>query len=110
VAQTFGHLVRSGAQPGFRRDVGLVALTFVSLGSIIGSGWLLAVLPAATAAGGASVLSWALTGLVMSLSVRSGEGLLQRAEVPQEATSGPQLPSAARPQRIHSPSRWGGRD
>lgn len=65
MAQTFGHLVRSGAQPGFRRDVGLVALTFVSLGSIIGSGWLLAVLPAATAAGGASVLSWALTGLVI---------------------------------------------
>jgi amino acid transporter len=65
VAQTLEHRARSGEQPGFRRDVGLVALTFVSLGSIIGSGWLLAVRPAATAAGGASVLSWALAGLII---------------------------------------------
>lgn len=57
----------SGAQPGFRREVGLVALTFVSLGSIIGSGWLLAALTAATSAGGASVVSWALAGVIIML-------------------------------------------
>ena len=31
----------SQGQPGFRREVGLLALMFISLGSIIGSGWLL---------------------------------------------------------------------
>jgi amino acid transporter len=62
--------VRSGAseaQPGFRRDVGLMALMFVSLGSIIGSGWLLGALTAATSAGGASVVSWVLAGVIIVL-------------------------------------------
>ncbi|GAA1192753.1 APC family permease [Pseudonocardia alaniniphila] len=40
---------------------------FISLGSIIGSGWLLGALTAASAAGGASVLSWLLAGAVMVL-------------------------------------------
>jgi amino acid transporter len=53
--------------PGFRRDVGVMALTFVSLGSIIGSGWLLGALSAATAAGGASIVSWVLAGLIIVL-------------------------------------------
>ena len=57
----------SGAQPGFRRDVGLTALMFVSLGSIIGSGWLLGALTAATSAGGASIASWLLAGVVIVL-------------------------------------------
>ncbi|MCH6165119.1 APC family permease [Pseudonocardia alaniniphila] len=39
----------------------------VSLGSIIGSGWLLGELTASSAAGGASVLSWVLAGAVMVL-------------------------------------------
>jgi amino acid transporter len=54
-------------QPGFRREVGLLALTFVSLGSIIGSGWLLGALTAATSAGGASIVSWALAGAIIVL-------------------------------------------
>ncbi len=45
-----------------KRDVGLVGLTFVSLGSIIGSGWLLGALTAAKAAGPASLVSWVLAG------------------------------------------------
>ncbi|GAA1296773.1 APC family permease [Pseudonocardia xinjiangensis] len=55
------------AVPGLRRDVGPIPLMFISLGSIIGSGWLLGALTAATAAGGASVLSWLLAGAVMVL-------------------------------------------
>ena len=57
----------SEAPPGFRRDVGLMALMFISLGSIIGSGWLLGALTAATAAGGASIVSWALAGVIIVL-------------------------------------------
>lgn len=62
--------VRAGAAepaPGFRRDVGFVALMFVSLGSIIGSGWLLGALTAATTAGGASIVSWVLAGVIIVL-------------------------------------------
>ncbi|MBV9162183.1 MAG: APC family permease [Pseudonocardiales bacterium] len=40
---------------------------FVSLGSIIGSGWLLGALTAATSAGGASIVSWALAGMIIVL-------------------------------------------
>jgi amino acid transporter len=54
-------------QPGFRREVGLMALMFVSLGSIIGSGWLLGALTAAVSAGGASIVSWALAGVIIVL-------------------------------------------
>ncbi|MEU7876007.1 APC family permease [Dactylosporangium sp. NPDC049140] len=50
-----------------RREVGLWGLTFVSLGSIIGSGWLLGALSAAQAAGPASLLSWLLAGAMLVL-------------------------------------------
>ncbi len=50
-----------------RRAVGLRGLTMISLGSIIGSGWLLGALTAAKVAGGASILSWILGGLVLAL-------------------------------------------
>ena len=45
---------------------------------------------------------------LMSLSVRPGQGLLRYAEVPQQATSGPKLPSTAHPQRIHTPPAGAG--
>jgi amino acid transporter len=59
----------SGVQdtPRLRRDVGLFGLTFVSLGSIIGSGWLLGALTAAQAAGPASLISWVLAGAILAL-------------------------------------------
>jgi amino acid transporter len=47
--------------------VGLRGLTLISLGSIIGSGWLLGALTAAKVAGGASLLSWILAGAVLAL-------------------------------------------
>jgi amino acid transporter len=49
------------------RKVGLRALTMVSLGSIIGSGWLLGALHASEVAGAASSLSWLLGGLVLAV-------------------------------------------
>ncbi|HUK73100.1 MAG TPA: APC family permease [Streptosporangiaceae bacterium] len=49
------------------RAVGLRGLTMISLGSIIGSGWLLGALTAAKVAGGASILSWIIAGLVLAL-------------------------------------------
>ncbi len=50
-----------------RRQVRLSGLTMISLGSIIGSGWLLGALTAAKAAGGASIISWIIGGLVIAL-------------------------------------------
>jgi len=50
-----------------KRDVGYWGLMFVSLGSIIGSGWLLGALNAAKVAGPASVLSWVLAAFMLTL-------------------------------------------
>lgn len=50
-----------------RRSIGFYGLMFVSLGSIIGSGWLLGALNAAEVAGPASVLSWLLAAFMLSL-------------------------------------------
>ncbi len=47
------------------RSIGFWGLTFVSLGSIIGSGWLLGALYAAEKAGGASIISWALAAIML---------------------------------------------
>src|SRR2546426_2987981 len=52
---------------GLRRSVGFYGLVFVSLGSIIGSGWLLGALNAAQVAGPASVLSWVLAACMLAL-------------------------------------------
>ncbi|HEX4449604.1 MAG TPA: APC family permease [Kofleriaceae bacterium] len=49
------------------RSVGFWGLMFVSLGSIIGSGWLLGALNAATVAGPASVLSWMLAAAMLAV-------------------------------------------
>src|SRR6266513_576694 len=52
---------------GLKRSVGFYGLMFVSLGSIIGSGWLLGALNAAKVAGPASILSWLLAGAMLPL-------------------------------------------
>jgi amino acid transporter len=56
-----------GEALGLRRTVGFWGLMFVSLGSIIGSGWLLGALGAAQAAGPASLLSWILAGAMLAV-------------------------------------------
>ena len=54
--------------PGhLKRTVGFYGLMFVSLGSIIGSGWLLGALNAAKVAGPASVISWILAAAMLTV-------------------------------------------
>lgn len=50
-----------------KRSVGFYGLMFVSLGSIIGSGWLLGALNAAQVAGPASVVTWILAAGMLAL-------------------------------------------
>src|SRR2546429_1083867 len=52
---------------GLQRSVGFFGLMFVSLGSIIGSGWLMGALNAAKVAGPASILSWILAACMLAL-------------------------------------------
>lgn len=54
-------------QQAFRKELGLVDLTFASLGGIIGSGWILAALNAASVAGPGSLLSWIIGGIAILL-------------------------------------------
>jgi amino acid transporter len=64
---TTGTTAGKGAGGHLRRDVGFWGLLFVSLGSIIGSGWLLGALTAATLAGPASLLSWVLAAIMLAI-------------------------------------------
>lgn len=50
---------------GLQRAIGFWGLMFISLGSIIGSGWLLGALYAAEKAGPASLISWVIAGAMM---------------------------------------------
>lgn len=50
---------------GLQRTVGFWGLMFVSLGSIIGSGWLLSALSATQTAGPAAILSWVLAAAML---------------------------------------------
>lgn len=51
---------------GLHRTVGFWGLSFVSLGSIIGSGWLLGALTAATiAGGGGSLVTWVIAAIML---------------------------------------------
>ena len=55
-------------QPGhLQRSVGFYGLMFVSLGSIIGSGWLLSALSAAETAGPAAIISWILAAVMLTV-------------------------------------------
>lgn len=57
----------AGRAGRLQRSVGFYGLMFVSLGSIIGSGWLLGALNAAQVAGPASILSWILAAAMLAL-------------------------------------------
>jgi len=57
----------TGEGTGLKKSVGYWGLMFVSLGSIIGSGWLLGALNAATVAGPASLISWVLAAFMLIL-------------------------------------------
>ncbi len=64
----------AGASKQLKRSIGLFGLLFISLGSIIGSGWLLGALGAAQTAGPASLISWILAAfLLMTLALVHAE-------------------------------------
>jgi amino acid transporter len=68
MAATTPGVTRTRASSGqLRRDIGPWGLIFISLGSIIGSGWLLGALGAAQVAGPASLLSWILAGAMLAV-------------------------------------------
>jgi amino acid transporter len=50
-----------------RKTMGFNSILFMSMGAIIGSGWLLGSLAAAAVAGPASILSWAIGGVFIAL-------------------------------------------
>ncbi|MFE0420880.1 APC family permease [Streptomyces sp. NPDC058953] len=54
-------------KPGLRRDIGLIGLTWTSVGSIIGSGWLFGALFAAQVAGTAALVSWVIGALAITV-------------------------------------------
>lgn len=55
------------AEPHLHRSVGFWGLTFISLGSIIGSGWLLGALSAAVVAGPASLVAWVIGSAILTV-------------------------------------------
>jgi amino acid transporter len=60
----------SAPRKGLRRDIGRIALLFTSVGSVIGSGWLLGALNATKIAGPAAIISWLIgAGAVMLLAL-----------------------------------------
>jgi len=52
---------------GLERSVGLLGLTFIGIGAVLGSGWLFAPMLAAQQAGPASLISWAIGGIMILL-------------------------------------------
>ena len=65
VDQTFS--VPSLGERKLRRKVGPIALMFASVGSIIGSGWLLGALSASKVAGPAALISWVIGAVVVAV-------------------------------------------
>ncbi len=58
---------QTSSGPGLQRTVGFWGLMFVSLGSIIGSGWLLGALNAAERAGPAALIAWVLAAIMLTM-------------------------------------------
>jgi amino acid transporter len=57
----------AAAEPKLKREVGMVGLLFVAVGSIIGSGWLFGALSASQIAGPAVMIAWVIGGAAMLL-------------------------------------------
>jgi amino acid transporter len=57
----------AGAEQKLHREVSRIGLLFVSLGSIIGSGWLFGALTASQIAGPAAIITWILGAVVMMI-------------------------------------------
>ncbi len=52
-------------QPALKRNLGMVSLTFMGVGSIIGSGWLFGAYNASLIAGPAAIFSWLIGGFMI---------------------------------------------
>jgi amino acid transporter len=63
--ETSGVAVTTPTDVGLKRELGLIGATWASETSIIGSGWLFGALLASQAVGGASVVAWAIAGVVV---------------------------------------------
>src|SRR5213083_557051 len=55
------------AGTALKRHIGPVGLLFAGVGSVIGSGWLFGALNASIIAGPASIVSWAIGGVMIML-------------------------------------------
>ena len=65
---------QAAANRSLRRDIGIVGLTWASVGSIIGSGWLFGAWKGLHAAGPAAIISWVIGGIaVLILGLVHGE-------------------------------------
>src|ERR1700760_266318 len=79
MAAIAGHAKATPVQPAaggatLRRDFGRIALMFTSVGSVIGSGWLLGALNATQVAGPAAIISWGVgAAAVMVLALVHAE-------------------------------------
>ena len=62
-----GQSQQTGSRSGLKRDVGRLSLLFTSVGSVIGSGWLLGALNATTVAGPAAIISWVVGAIAIML-------------------------------------------
>ena len=62
-----GQSQQTGSRSGLKRDVGRISLLFTSVGSVIGSGWLLGALNATTVAGPAAIISWVVGAMAIML-------------------------------------------
>lgn len=69
------------ADKNLRKHMGFTQLLFMSIGAIIGSGWLLASLAASSVAGPASIISWVIGGIFIifvALTYAEISGMLPR--------------------------------
>ncbi|HKU79628.1 MAG TPA: amino acid permease, partial [Rhodanobacteraceae bacterium] len=57
----------AAAQGGFKKQLGLIDLTFIGLGAVFGSGWLFSASYVADIAGPAGIVSWLIGGAAVLL-------------------------------------------
>ena len=58
---------RASAEAGFKKQLGLIDLTFIGLGAVFGSGWLFSASYVADIAGPAGIVSWLIGGAAVLL-------------------------------------------
>jgi amino acid transporter len=59
--------IRDSSKSRLHRDLGVIGLSFFAIGTMIGSAWLFGALYAAQEAGPASIIAWAIGGLLIAI-------------------------------------------